>query len=114
MAYAAAHGETDPRYYDTSAPSGPLAHPLFAVCYEWAVALTVRSKTIKPELMPLGVHTTHHLVIHRRPQAGVKPRMLGLLVTFSPRRCGPRVVMLLFTAGRICWPVMTTAYSSIF
>src|SRR5439155_19949221 len=41
MAYAAALGETDPRYYDTSTPGGPLAHPLFAVCYEWAAALTV-------------------------------------------------------------------------
>src|SRR5881409_1078961 len=81
MAYAAALGETDPRYYDTSAPSGPLAHPLFAVCYEWAVALTVRSKTIKPELMPLGVHTTHHLVIHRRPQAGDRLLTRGQLLT---------------------------------
>ena len=33
MAYAAALGETDPRYFDTAAASGPLAHPLFAVCY---------------------------------------------------------------------------------
>ena len=86
MAYAAALGETDPRYYDTSAPSGPLAHPLFAVCYEWAVALTVRSKTIKPELMPLGVHTTHHLVIHRRPQAGDRLLTRGQLLTVRPSR----------------------------
>src|SRR2546428_12956747 len=84
MAYAAAHGETDPRYYDTSAPSGPLAHPLFAVCYEWAVALTVRSKTLKPELMPLGVHTTHHLVIHRRPQAGDRLPPPGQLLPGPP------------------------------
>src|SRR5205807_4121034 len=69
MAYAAALGETDPRYYDTTTPGGPIAHPLFPVCYEWSVALTLRSKTIKPELLPLGVHSTHHLVIHRRPRS---------------------------------------------
>src|SRR5260370_1297030 len=38
MAYAAGLGETDPRYYDTEAPGGPLAHPMFAACYEWTVA----------------------------------------------------------------------------
>src|SRR2546428_12366312 len=100
MAYAAAHGETDPRYYDTSAPSGPLAHPLFAVCYEWAVALTVRSKTIKPELMPLGVHTTHHLVIHRRPQAGDRLLTRGQLLPGRPNRSGPLRLIPDSTLGR--------------
>src|SRR5947207_3351704 len=44
MAYAAALGETDPRYYDTRAPGGPVAHPLFPVCYEWPLAQALRSK----------------------------------------------------------------------
>src|SRR5439155_24304512 len=86
MAYAAALGETDPRYYDTSTPGGPLAHPLFAVCYEWAAALTVRSKTIKPELMPLGVHTTHQLVIHRRAGVGARLPTPGRALTGPPGR----------------------------
>jgi len=33
MAYAASLGETSPRYFDTGTPAGPLAHPLFSVCY---------------------------------------------------------------------------------
>src|SRR5437773_2602351 len=114
MAYAAALGETDPRYYDTSAPSGPLAHPLFAVCYEWAVALTVRSKTIKPELMPLGVHTTHHLVIHRRPQAGDRLLTRGQLLTVRPSRSGTLVVIRYSTVDRNGRPVTTTDYGSVF
>jgi len=114
MAYAAALGETDPRYYDTSAPSGPLAHPLFAVCYEWAVALTVRSKTIKPELMPLGVHTTHHLVIHRRPEAGDRLLTRGQLLTVRPSRSGTLVVIRYSTVDRNGRPVTTTDYGSVF
>jgi len=34
MAYAASLGVDDPRYYDTLAEEGPIAHPLFSVCYE--------------------------------------------------------------------------------
>ena len=41
MAYAAGLGETDPRYFDTLAPGGPAAHPLFPVCYEWPVLLAL-------------------------------------------------------------------------
>ena len=44
MAYAAGLGETDPRYYDTLAPGGPAAHPLFPVCYEWPAMLALRDR----------------------------------------------------------------------
>jgi acyl dehydratase len=114
MAYAAALGETDPRFYDTSAPSGPLVHPLFPVCYEWAVALTVRSRTIKPELMPLGVHTTHHLVIHKRVEAGDRLLTRGQVLTVQPSRSGTRVVIRYSTVDRNGRPVTTTDYGSIF
>ena len=114
MAYAAALGETDPRYYDTSTPGGPLAHPLFAVCYEWAAALTVRSKTIKPELMPLGVHTTHHLVIHRRAEMGDRLLTRGQVLTVQPSRSGTLVVIRYSTVDRNGRPVTTTDYGSVF
>ena len=45
MAYAAGLGETDARYYDTLASGGPVAHPLFPVCYEWPVLLALRART---------------------------------------------------------------------
>ena len=70
MAYAAAVGETDPRYYDTSAPGGPVAHPVFPVCYEWPVAVALRARTVDAALGPLGVHAVHRLIIHRPPRAG--------------------------------------------
>jgi len=44
MAYSAALGVGDPRYYDTLAEHGPVAHPLFSVCYEWPAVLALRAK----------------------------------------------------------------------
>src|SRR5438309_2008712 len=70
MAYAAALGETDPRYYDTRAHGGPLAHPLFSVCYEWPLALALRAKAMDEAIARRGVHAFHNLVVHRPPQAG--------------------------------------------
>src|SRR2546430_4553199 len=114
MAYAAALGETDPRYYDTSAPSGPIAPPLFAACYEWTVAQTLRSKTIKPDLLPRSVHTSHHLVIHRRPEAGDRLLTRGQVLTVRPSRNGTFVVIRYSTVDRNGRPVTTTDYRSVF
>ncbi len=114
MAYAAAIGETDPRYYDTAAPTGPLAHPLFPACYEWTVALTLRAKTIKPELLPRSVHTSHHLVIHRRPAASDRLLTRGQVIAIKPVRTGTLVVTRYATVDRNGRPVTTTDYGSIF
>jgi len=61
MAYNAALGDALPR---------PVAHPLFAVCYEWPVAVALREQAIGAAIAPLSVHATHELVIHRPPRAG--------------------------------------------
>jgi acyl dehydratase len=114
MAYAAGLGETDPRYYDTEAPGGPLAHPMFAACYEWPVALSLRAKTIKPELLPLGVQTSHHLVIHRQPAASDRLLTRGQVVTVKPVRAGTLVVTRYSSVDRNGRPVTTTDYGSIF
>ena len=44
MAYSAALGERDARCYDTGRPEGIVAHPLFAVCYEWPLVLALRER----------------------------------------------------------------------
>jgi acyl dehydratase len=114
MAFAAALGETDPRYYDTTASGGPVAHPLFAVCYEWAAALTLRSRTIQAELLPLSVHTAHHLVIHRRPEAGDRLLTRGQVLTVRPSRSGTNVIVRYTTVDRNGRPVTTSDYGSVF
>ena len=78
MAYAAALGLDDPRYYDTLAEGGPVAHPLFSVCYEWPAVLALRSKAVRESWALLGVHSTHHVVIHRLPSAADRLLKLSL------------------------------------
>jgi len=114
MAYAAGLGETDPRYFDTLAATGPLAHPLFAVCYEWPVAVALREATIAAELQPLSVHATHHLTIHRAPRAGDELRTAARVVAVESRRAGALVVSRFETIDADGRRVTTTDYGSVY
>jgi acyl dehydratase len=114
MAYAAAVGETDSRYYDTTAAGGPLAHPLFPVCYEWPVAVALRAKTIEAALAPLGVHALHKLTIHRAPRAGDTLRTTARVTAVQRRTRGTLVVIRYTTVERTGVPVSTTDYGSLY
>lgn len=114
MAYAAAVGEADSRYYDTLAPGGPLAHPLFAVCYEWPVALALRAKAIDAALAPLGVHALHRVQIHRPPRAGDSLRTTGRVTAVQRRPRGTLVVVSYTTVDRAGVRVSTTDYGSLY
>ena len=114
MAYAAALGERDPRYFDTLAPHGPRAHPLFSVCYEWPAALAIRDATIPAELRTRSVHATHHLVIHRAPRAGDRVQTVARVTDVSTRRSGTLIVTRLVTTDATGAPVTTTDYGSVY
>ncbi len=114
MAYAAAVGVTDPRYYDTTAPGGPLAHPLFAVCYEWPVAIALRAKAVDAALAPLGVHVLHKLVVHRPPRAGDTLRTSARVTAVQRRSRGTLVVVRYTTVDRTGVRVTTTDYGSLY
>ncbi|MBI1737056.1 MAG: MaoC family dehydratase N-terminal domain-containing protein [Candidatus Rokubacteria bacterium] len=114
MAYAAGLGETDARYYDCLAAAGPAAHPLFAVCYEWPVALMIRAKTIDEALAPRSVHATHHLVVHRPPRAGDHLLTSARVIEVARRRSGTLVVTRFTTVDERGAPVTTTDYGSVY
>jgi acyl dehydratase len=114
MAYAAAVGETDPRYYDTTARGGPAAHPLFPVCYEWPVALALRAKAIDDALAPLGVHALHRLALHRPPRAGDELRTSAQVTGVERRPRGTLVVIRYTTVDRTGAPVSMTDYGSLY
>ena len=114
MAYASALGETNFRYFDTITDAGPLAHPVFAVCYEWPVAVALREATIAAELHPLSVHATHHLVIHRAPRAGDVLHTRARVVAVEPRRAGTLVVSRFETTDADGEPVTATDYGSVY
>jgi acyl dehydratase len=114
MAYAAGLGETDARYFDTTTATGPVAHPLFAVCYEWPPAVELRETVIGTAIAPLSVHATHDLVIHRPPRAGDELSTTARVVEVRPIKAGTLVVVKHETVDRQGAPVTTTHYGSIY
>ena len=114
QAYAAALGETDARYYDTLAPDGPAAHPVFAVCYEWPLALAIRAKTIGDEIAPRGVHLAHDLTINRPPCTGDTLWTSARVVEVTRRPSGARVTVRFETVDADGAPVTTTDHASVY
>jgi acyl dehydratase len=114
MAYAAALGVEDARYFDTDSAEGPIAHPLFAVCYEWPLALAVRDLAIGAHIAPFGVHATHALTIHRPPRAGDTLRTTARVVGVEPRRAGTLVTVRFTTRDADGAAVTTTDYGSVY
>ena len=114
MAYAAGLGETDPRYFDTLSAGGPIAHPIFPVCYEWPVAVALRNATIPADLQAQSVHATHHLTIHRPLRAGDMLRTTARVIEVAARRSGTEVVSRFETIDARGDPVTTTDYGSVY
>ncbi len=105
MAYNAALSDALPR---------PVAHPLFAVCYEWPVAVTLREQAIGAAIAPLSVHASHDLVIHRPPRAGDRLTTTATVADVVPRRSGALVLMRFDTVDADGQPVTTTTYGSLY
>ena len=114
MAYAAGLGEHDLRYYDTLAAHGPVAHPLFSVCYEWPAAVAMRDMAVPAPLQPRGVHATHHVAIHRPPRAGDTLLTTARVTEVRPRRSGTLVVTRFETMDAGGARITTTDYGSVY
>jgi acyl dehydratase len=114
MAYSAALNVDDARYYDTLSKDGPLAHPLFSVCYEWPAVLTLRAKAVRESWALQGVHSSHHVIIHRLPTATDRLLTRAQIITVRPSRAGTLVVARLSTVDRNGRPVTTTDYGSVY
>jgi acyl dehydratase len=114
MAYAAGLGETDARYYDTLRVGGPMAHPVFPVCYEWPTAVALRDKTVPADIQPQSVHASHRLTIHRSPRDGDTLHTTARVIEVAPRRSGTLVVSRFETVDARGEPVSTTDYGSIY
>jgi acyl dehydratase len=114
MAYAAGLGETDARYYDTLAPGGPAAHPLFPVCYEWPAMLALRDRATQEEIAIRSVHATHDLTLHRPPRAGDTLSTSARVTGLAHRRAGTLMTVRQETVDAEGRPVTTTDYGSVY
>jgi acyl dehydratase len=111
MAFGAALGETDPRYYDTAA--GIALHPLFPVCYEWPATRALRERAGLAQLDPRLVHAQHDLTIHRAPSTEVL-RISGKVVAAMQRRPGALVVFRFVAHDAREAPVTTTDFTVLY
>ncbi|MBI3636113.1 MAG: MaoC family dehydratase N-terminal domain-containing protein [Candidatus Rokubacteria bacterium] len=114
MAYAAALGETDPRYYDTVSMDGPMGHPIFPVGYEWPLVVEIRAKAIEASLVTRSVHATHDVIVHRAPRAGDRLLTTARVASVSRHRAGALVVLELRTVDAAGAPATTTHFGSIY
>ena len=105
MAYNAALSDAPPR---------PVAHPLFAVCYEWPVAVTLRERAVGRAIAPLSVHASHDLVIHRPARADDELTTTAVITDVVPRPSGALVLMRFDTVDGDHRPVTTTTYGSLY
>lgn len=112
MAYSAALGESDPRYYDTAA--GVLAHPLFPVCYEWPATREVRDRAGLEPFNARLVHAQHDLMIRRSPHPGESLRISGKVVAALQRRPGTMIVFRLSTRDAHGELVSVTDFSALY
>ena len=112
MAYSAALGETDRRYFDTSA--GVLAHPMFPVCYEWPVSLPIRQIAPLRELFSRLVHAEHDLVLHRLPREGDRLTTRASIAGVQKRKPGAFVVFRFDSQDASGKPVTTTHFGALY
>ena len=108
MAYSAALGETDARYFDTGAEGGVLAHPLFAVCYEWPVSQPIRRIPALRECFARLVHAEHDLTLHRPVRQGDRLKTRARIVSAEERKPGAFVVFRFETEDAAGAAVSTT------
>lgn len=90
MAYAAALGDTAPRYFDTRL--GVSAHPLFPVCLEWPAIVESRQLMAAAGLEDAEqrrmVHAAQDLLIERPIAAGETLTTLATFVGVEQKRPG--------------------------
>lgn len=114
MAYSAGLGETDSRYYDTAAPQGVLAHPLFPVCYEWPLAQPLRDLPALRPLFPRLLHAQHDLTMHRPLRAGETLRVSARIRAVCQRKPGAFVVFRFEAHGSAGELVSVTDFGALY
>jgi acyl dehydratase len=117
MAYAASLGDFSPCYLDTCRPAGIVAHPMFAVCFEWPAAGSIRQKaraTLSQEEAVRGVHATHLTIIHRLVHPPEHLITSAELIGIERRKPGGYEVAKFDTTDDKGAPICTTYYGTLY
>ena len=118
MAYAAALGDHNDRYFDTMQPDVVVAHPLFPVCPEWEAIVASRSKSstigMTTAEVLTGVHAAHDITIHRLVRPGDRLTTQLQIVALTDIGPGAKATTRLVTVDADGQPVATTTQDAIY
>ena len=117
MAYAAALGDFSPCYINTNQAAGILAHPLFAVCFEWPAAGSIRHTaraSLSQEEAVRGVHATHLTITHRLVHPPEHLITSAEVIGVERRKPGAYEVAKFDTIDGKGAPVCTTYYGTLY
>ncbi len=117
MAYAAALQDYQPCYLDTRRPGGVIAHPMFAVCFEWPAASSIRHRaraSLTQSEGVRGVHATHHTLIHRLIHPPERLLTSAEVIGIERRKPGAYEVAKFETIDTHGAPVCTTYYGTLY
>ncbi len=91
MNYAAAVGESNPRYYDDTLADGIIAPPMFAVATKWPVVnreAPPEQNRNRPAVFATSVHATEHLIFHRPIRPGDRLKFSSRIESMRPTSAG--------------------------
>jgi len=94
--FAAALGDTNPRYLDDTVKGGLVAPPLFAVTLTWPLLsdlLRRLPEVLTPEVVATMVHASEHLVFHEPIRPGDKLNIRGRVEGLVPTQAGSFLVL---------------------
>jgi acyl dehydratase len=118
MAYAAALGDHNERYFDTTRPDRVVAHPLFSVCPEWEAIVASRSQSstlgMTTAEVLTGVHATHDVTVHRLVRPGDQLTTSLEIVALTDISPGAKATTRLVTVDADGRPVATTTQDAIY
>jgi len=111
MNYAAAVGDSNPRYFHDETPEGIIAPPMLAVALTWQICGRIseylQADDFPLELLLTQVHYTEHLELHRPILPGERLFIRGKVAAMIPRKAGTLVVLKFDARDAADHPVFT-------
>ena len=116
MAFAAATGDRNPRYFDDTDAAGVVAPPLLAVYLEWPMLVGMRGAfaAVDPAELRRGVHATHDAIFHRLARAGETLHTTATIVSLDQRPSGTALLTRLESVDDAGQPVTTTYNGGVY
>ena len=114
MAYAAAVGDHNPRYFDDTRAEPVVAQPIFGVCLDFPLHPAVREASgLSAAESDRQVHATQEMIFHRPVRVGDVLTTRGVIAGAEQRPPGAYMVLRFDTVDAAGQPVLTTYFGRL-